>query len=191
MTLPLALYGSEHKHQRQRSQYSRIRRRSSTSFSVSVEIPRVAIMFGCPEGSSFPGRMKSTFVPRVSIWLVMSALTPCPMETRRTTEPTPMMIPSIVSVERSQFSRSALIALVVFSARFRISINSVPAPVPLTALNPVVLTENGQTGDSMPIFDLPIEQLERYEGETRGPRISMRTGRLRWKNSITRPHLRN
>src|ERR1051326_6397944 len=73
--------------------------------------------FGCPLGSSLPGTTIAMLGPKSLIIRVTSAFTPMPMATNSTTDPTPMIMPSIVSADRSQFSRIARSALARFSGR--------------------------------------------------------------------------
>src|SRR5437870_809908 len=52
-----------------------------------------------------PGKTKTRLVPRLLNWLVMLCWTPLPMAVSRMTAQTPMIMPSMVSDERSLFAR--------------------------------------------------------------------------------------
>ena len=53
----------------------------------------------------------SMLLPRLAMELVTFWRTPMPMEIMAMTAPTPMMMPSMVSMERSLFDKSAVMAI--------------------------------------------------------------------------------
>lgn len=57
----------------------------------------------------------SILLPRLAIESVTSFLTPMPMEIMTMTAPTPIMIPSIVKIDRSLLEKSAVKAMAMLS----------------------------------------------------------------------------
>ena len=62
-----------------------------------------------------PGMTMSILLPRLAMELVTFCLTPMPMEIMAMTAPTPMIIPSIVRIERSLLPSSAVTAICTLS----------------------------------------------------------------------------
>src|SRR5262245_60407933 len=76
-----------------------------------------------PPRVSLPGNTTTTFEPMPCTCWVMLAVAPVPMAIKATTAPTPMMMPSMVSAERSLLAASARRAMRKFSGKFMVCLS--------------------------------------------------------------------
>src|SRR5579859_1381680 len=79
---------------------------------------KAAWLVGARPRCSLPGKTTTTFDPMPCTCWVMLAVAPVPIAIRATTAPTPIMMPSMVSAERSLLAASARRAMRTFSAKF-------------------------------------------------------------------------
>ena len=77
------------------------------SASSEVRVGAVPAWARTPPEVVAPGVTKRRLLPRPLICEVTLACTPCPMDIRAITAPTPMIIPSMVSPARSLFAPRA------------------------------------------------------------------------------------
>ena len=81
--------------------------RAIASASSTVIVPAPPQPLRTPPLDQFPANTRTTFCPRLAICASTCDFAPLPIPTMAMTAPTPMMMPSAVSVERILLRRSA------------------------------------------------------------------------------------
>ena len=108
--------------------------------SGSVNVVRLPVPRLTPPLEIAPGMTTIRFAPRLSICASTAACAPAPMAIDVITAPTPMMMPSIVRIDRVTLRRSACQAIRIRPIRF---MRAPPASLPRRA--PRVRTAGGMT----------------------------------------------